>query len=204
MANAKLRRYELVFLIQPDAEEEARKNLVARMLGILEEGGAHLIQKEEWGKRKLSYEIEKFNKAYYYYVEFISSPGLSHEIERIFRLTDDCVRYQTIRLEDEIDPDDLDRFAIISGDGEEEVVDEPAAEAAADEPAAEAAAEEPAAEAAAEEPAAEVAAEEPAAEAAAVEAAPAVEAAAEPTGETVEETSEETSEEKASDEEVVS
>jgi small subunit ribosomal protein S6 len=195
MANAKLRRYELVFLIQPDAEEEARKNLVARMLGILEEGGAHLIQKEEWGKRKLSYEIEKFNKAYYYYVEFISSPGLSHEIERIFRLTDDCVRYQTIRLEDEIDPDDLDRFAIISGDGEEEVVDEPAAEAAADEPAAEAAAEEPAA---------EVAAEEPAAEAAAVEAAPAVEAAAEPTGETVEETSEETSEEKASDEEVVS
>ncbi|MEE2757173.1 MAG: 30S ribosomal protein S6 [Myxococcota bacterium] len=120
MANAKLRRYELVFLIQPEAEDDARTHLVNRMLGILKDGGAHLIQNEEWGKRKLAYEIAKFNKAYYYYVEFIASPGLSHEIERVFRLTDDCLRYQTIRLEDEIDPDHLDRFAILGDDDNED------------------------------------------------------------------------------------
>jgi small subunit ribosomal protein S6 len=120
MANAKLRRYELIFLIQPEAEDEARKHLVGRMLGILNDGGAHLIQNEEWGKRKLAYEIAKFNKAYYYYVEFIATPGLTHEIERVFRLTDDCLRYQTIRLEDDIDPDHLDRYPILTEDEEPE------------------------------------------------------------------------------------
>jgi small subunit ribosomal protein S6 len=120
MANAKLRRYELIFLIQPEAEDEARKHLVGRMLGILNDGGVYLIQNEEWGKRKLAYEIAKFNKAYYYYVEFIATPGLTHEIERVFRLTDDCLRYQTIRLEDDIDPDHLDRYPILTEDEEPE------------------------------------------------------------------------------------
>ncbi len=127
MANAKIRRYELVFLIQPEAAEEARTHLVNRTLEILKEGGAHLIENEEWGKRKLAYEIAKFNKAYYYYVQFIAQPGLSHEIERVFRLTDDCLRYQTILLEDGIDPDHLDRYPIIV----EEEQSEPEAEEAA-------------------------------------------------------------------------
>jgi small subunit ribosomal protein S6 len=118
MANAKIRRYELIFLIQPEAEEDARAHLLKRTLDILSEGGAHLIQNEEWGKRKLAYEIAKHNKAYYYYLEFIATPGLTHEIERVFRLTDDCLRYQTIRLEDGIDPEQLDRFTIISGEEE--------------------------------------------------------------------------------------
>ena len=122
MANAKLRRYELVFLIQPEAEEEARTHLVDRTLTILKEGGAHLLENEEWGKRKLAYEIAKFNKAYYFYVQFIAQPGLSHEIERVFRLTDDCLRYQTILLEEGIDPDHLDRYPILTEDGETEEV----------------------------------------------------------------------------------
>ena len=125
MANAKLRRYELVFLIQPESEEEARTHLVNRALEILNEGDAHVLQNESWGKRKLAYEIDKFNKAYYFYLQFIAKPGLTHEIERVFRLTDDCLRYQTIRLEDGIDPDHLDRYPVLTdGDNEETETEE--------------------------------------------------------------------------------
>ena len=111
MANAKLRRYELIYLVQPEAEEEQRTRVQETVLKVLQEENALIIQNEEWGKRKLAYEIEKFNKAYYFYLEFVTKPGLSHEIERRLRLLDDCVRFQTIKLEDGIDPDNLDRFA---------------------------------------------------------------------------------------------
>jgi len=128
MANAKLRRYELIYLIQPEAEEEQRTRVSDAVLQVLTDAEALIIQNEEWGKRKLAYEIEKFNKAYYYYVEFVTQPGLSHEIERRLRLMDDCVRFQTIKLEDGIAPDTLDRFTPVasddsadSGDAAEEV-----------------------------------------------------------------------------------
>lgn len=128
MANAKLRRYELIYLVQPEAEEEQRTRVQETALKVLNDENALIIQNEDWGKRKLAYEIEKFNKAYYYYLEFVTKPGLTHEIERRLRLLDDCVRFQTIKLEDGIDPDNLDRFAPApagdnteSGDAAEEV-----------------------------------------------------------------------------------
>ena len=111
MVKAKLRRYELIYLILPEAEVEQRTRVAETTLTILTEGDALIIQNEEWGKRKLAYEIEKFNKAYYNYLEFVAKPGLTHEIERRLRLTDDCIRFQTIKLEEGIDPDNLDRFA---------------------------------------------------------------------------------------------
>jgi small subunit ribosomal protein S6 len=126
MANAKLRRYELIYLIQPEAEEEQRTRVSESVAAVLTEAEALIIQNEEWGKRKLAYEIEKFNKAYYYYLEFVTQPGLTHEIERRLRLLDDCVRFQTIKLEDGIDPDNLDRFTPVATDDNEESGDEAA------------------------------------------------------------------------------
>ena len=120
MANAKLRRYELIYLVQPEAEEEQRTRVQETVLKVLNDENALIIQNEDWGKRKLAYEIEKFNKAYYFYLEFVTKPGLTHEIERRLRLLDDCVRFQTIKLEDGIDPDNLDRFAPVpAGDNTE-------------------------------------------------------------------------------------
>ena len=73
MATDKLRRYELIYLVQPEAEDEVRETATGSMLKILEESGATVIKNEDWGKRKLAYEIDKVNKAYYNYLEFIAS-----------------------------------------------------------------------------------------------------------------------------------
>ena len=112
MATDKVRRYELIYLIEPEAEDETRQGATNMMVKILEESGATILKNEEWGKRKLAYEIQKVNKAYYNYLEFIAKPGVSHEMERVLRtnLQGVCIRYQTIKLEEGIDPRQIDRY----------------------------------------------------------------------------------------------
>ena len=161
MAVEKLRRYELIYLVHPEAEEGQLGRMKDRVGQVLSDYNALILKREDWGKRKLAYEIEKVNKAYYRYIEFISQPAMIAELERVLRLVDVVIRYQTIRLEDNIPADSLDRFEPAA---EEEVKspaqteDEPAAKAA---PVAEAAVEPaPVEEAAAEEVVAEEAAAE--------------------------------------------
>ena len=135
MAKLKLRKYELIYLVQPEATDEDRQKINDRVdLTIEKYGTSKLIKREEWGKRKLSYEIRKFNKAYYYYHIVVGPPGLTQEIERVLRMLDNCVRFMTIKLEEDLDP--------VTSLADEPVADEvaPADDAAAEEPAAEAAA----------------------------------------------------------------
>ena len=174
MAVEKLRRYELIFLVHPEAEDGQIGRMKDRVGQVLSDYNALVLKREDWGKRKLAYEIEKVNKAYYRYIEFISQPSMIAELERILRLTDVVIRYQTIRLDDGIPADSLDRFepaAEEEAKGEPEPITEiteeaPAAEAA---PAAEESSAEEAAPEAAEAAAEEIVAEEAAAEESAAE-----------------------------------
>ena len=130
-----LRRYEFVYLVQPEAEEETRARVASRINEILESAEARQLKREEWGKRKLAYEIQKFNKAYYFNLEFISRPGTTHEIERVLGLLDDCIRFQTIKLEEGITEDDFDRFPLLGEDAPAEEAEEAKASAEAEAPA---------------------------------------------------------------------
>jgi small subunit ribosomal protein S6 len=114
MAVEKLRRYELIYLVHPDAEEAQLSRMEERINQVTTDFEALVIKREDWGKRKLSYEIEKVNKAYYRYLEFVVRPTMIAEIERVLRLTDVVIRYQTIKLEDGIPADGLDRFEVVN------------------------------------------------------------------------------------------
>jgi len=105
MAMKKYRKYELIYLIQSEATDEERQKIHDRVEHVIEEGEAWLISREDWGKRKLAYEINKQNKAYYSYLTFVAAPGLTAEIERVLRMQDNCIRFITIRLEDNITED---------------------------------------------------------------------------------------------------
>jgi small subunit ribosomal protein S6 len=105
MAKQKLRKYELIYLIQPEASDEDREKVHTRVRNVLTEADAKLLKFEEWGKRKLAYEIQKQGKAYYFYLIYVTGPDTNLEIERVLRMLDACVRFQVIRLEDGLDPD---------------------------------------------------------------------------------------------------
>ena len=116
MAVEKLRRYELIYLVHPEAEDEQITRMEQRIDQVLSDYETLVIKREDWGKRKLAYEIEKVNKAYYRYMEFVVKPVMITELERVLRLVDVVIRYQTIRLEENIPANTLDRFVVETPD----------------------------------------------------------------------------------------
>lgn len=135
MAQKKYRKYEVIYLVQPEATDEERQKISDRVDLVIEEGDCWLAEREDWGKRKLAYEINKQNKAYYTYLTLLSAPGVTAELERVLRLLDGVIRFMTIKLEDNIPEDKLAEL-LKSDEPEPEAVVEtedaaPAAEEAA-------------------------------------------------------------------------
>lgn len=98
----KLRRYELVYIVQPEATDEERSKIEERVVHICEKMHAHVLKKEDWGKRKLAYEIKKCSKGYYVYFVLAAKSAVPAEIERQLRQVDAVLRYLTIVLDRDI------------------------------------------------------------------------------------------------------
>lgn len=94
-----MNRYEAVLIFRPDMAEAERTELFDRFKGIIEEDG-EVTNVDDWGKRRLAYEINYIKEGYYYIVEFNSNPDHIREFERRLRLSDFVIRYMVIRKED--------------------------------------------------------------------------------------------------------
>ena len=166
-----MREFETTFIVQPEISDEACTDLCGRLDAILEGKGAQRVMLDDWGKRKLAYEIQRFQKGHYFVLYYLDDGAVIPEVERTLRLEESVLRFLTVRAKDRVA--DVDA-RIAEGVEAERIQREKAEERAAREAEAERQARE-AAEAAA---AAGAAA---AAEAAAASAAAAAEAAAQPT-----------------------
>jgi len=94
-----MRNYETIFILKPTLEEEVRKELINKFTSIISADG-EVVKIEEWGNRKLAYEIEKFRDGYYVLVNFNAAPSLPMELERNYRIADDVIRYMIVNLDD--------------------------------------------------------------------------------------------------------
>ena len=94
-----MRKYEVMFAVQPRIDEEAKKAVVDRFVNILSEG-AEAVEVKDLGKKRLAYEIEDFSDAYYYVVELTSETDAStKEFDRLAKISDDIIRHMVVRLE---------------------------------------------------------------------------------------------------------
>ncbi|NLW21765.1 MAG: 30S ribosomal protein S6 [Tissierellia bacterium] len=94
-----MRKYEAVFIFVPNLEEEKRNQLFDRLKGVIEADGT-INNVDEWGNRKLAYEIKDFTEGYYVIVNFESTPETVDELDRICKISDGMMRHMIIR-EDE-------------------------------------------------------------------------------------------------------
>ena len=94
-----MRKYETLFILRPSIEEEKKNEVLEKFKGIIAADG-EVEKVEEWGNRKLAYEIEKIREGYYVLVHFNANPTLPKELERNFRISDDVIRYIVVNLED--------------------------------------------------------------------------------------------------------
>lgn len=94
-----MRKYEAVFIFMPNMEEDARNAVFDRLKGIIEEKGS-IENIDEWGNRKLAYEINDFKEGYYFVVNFLGDTETVNELERVSKITDSIIRHMIIREEE--------------------------------------------------------------------------------------------------------
>ncbi len=92
-----MNKYELVYILKPSVEEEKRTQLLERFRGIIETEGA-IENVDEWGSRRLAYEIDKVNEGYYVLVNFSSGIEVIKELNRNLRIIDDVLRHLIVRV----------------------------------------------------------------------------------------------------------
>ncbi len=92
--------YEVVFIIRPDAGDDIVKGIIQKVREIVEGQQGQVVKVDEWGKRRLAYHIKKYSEGFYVCADTSSTPAASKEVERILRLNEDVIRYQTVRKEE--------------------------------------------------------------------------------------------------------
>lgn len=90
-----LKKYETIFIINPEVGEENTKALVEKFKTMIETS-AQLESIDEWGKRKLAYEINDKTEGYYVLVNFSASPDFPSELERVYKITEGILKFITI------------------------------------------------------------------------------------------------------------
>lgn len=91
-----MNKYETIFLMKNDLTEEQRNKVVDTIKNYLIENG-NVTNTEDLGKKKLAYEIRKYNEAYYYIIEFAAKLETIRELERMYRINDDILKFVVIR-----------------------------------------------------------------------------------------------------------
>jgi len=93
-----MRNYETIFVLKANLEEEKRIEAIEKFKGIINADG-EVESVEEWGVRKLAYEIQKMREGYYVLVNFKANVTLPKELERNFRISDDVLRFIVVNKE---------------------------------------------------------------------------------------------------------
>lgn len=102
-----MRRYETIFIVDPDLSGEEHAPLFERLKLLFSQLGGFLVSIDEWGLRKLAYEIEKKTRGYYVRLDYCGTGALINEIERFFRIDDRVLKYLTVLLEEDVDLESL-------------------------------------------------------------------------------------------------
>jgi len=116
-----MRYYETLYLINPTLSDEDCGKVVVKFNNIIEKNKGVVVKVEEWGKKILAYEVKKYDKGYYVLLRYCGGPGITEEIKRAFSLDSKVIKYQTIKLSDNADPEAL---KVKANEGKDKAVEE--------------------------------------------------------------------------------
>jgi len=98
-----MRRYETFVIIDPDVSQEQGGQLCERVKELIAQMNGILVFEDDWGERKLAYEIRKKERGHYVRFDYCGGAELVNEIERFFRIDDRALKYMTVLLDKEAD-----------------------------------------------------------------------------------------------------
>jgi small subunit ribosomal protein S6 len=94
-----MRKYEIMYIVRPNIEDEAKKALIERFDSILKDNGAEVIESKDWGKRRLAYEINDFRDGYYQLMTVNAETKAVDEFTRLAKISEDIIRQIVIKDE---------------------------------------------------------------------------------------------------------
>jgi small subunit ribosomal protein S6 len=97
------REYETIYVLRPNTGNEQVAEVNTRVRGVIENMGGKVIKVDNWGKRRLAYEVAKERKGIYLYWQYLATPGVVEEAERNLRMLDSVIRYLTVKVDSDID-----------------------------------------------------------------------------------------------------
>lgn len=97
-----MREYETTFIVQPEISDEGAKELLTRIDGLLERSGAIRLLHDDQGKRRLAYDIKKFQKGRYVTSYYLSDGSAVGVVERALRLEESVLRFLTVMADPEV------------------------------------------------------------------------------------------------------
>ncbi len=98
------REYETVLILRPEIGKQSIVELVERIRSILEREGGSLIRVDNWGLRTLAYAIRRNKRGVYLYTRYLGGSGMVTELERNLRINDQVLRFLTVLIDEDVDP----------------------------------------------------------------------------------------------------
>jgi small subunit ribosomal protein S6 len=102
-----MKRYETIAIVGPDVSPDERVVLFDRCREIINQQNGTILELDEWGSRKLAYEIKKKLRGYYVRFDYCGNGSLVQELERFFRIDERVLKFLTVLLEEDVDPEKI-------------------------------------------------------------------------------------------------
>lgn len=95
-----MNKYEIMFVVRPDMEENEIKKTAEEMKKVLTDAKAKVLDEKAMGQKELAYEIKKFNTGYYFLLTVEASKEAEQEFNRVARINESLLRHIVVRVED--------------------------------------------------------------------------------------------------------
>ena len=102
-----MRYYETLYLINPNLANDDYKEVVTKFNDLIEAKKGVVTKTDEWGKKSLAYPVKKFDKGFYVLLQYCGEAAIADDLQRGLRLDDRILKFQTIKLGNNVDPEEL-------------------------------------------------------------------------------------------------
>ena len=92
-----MNKYELAVVVSAKVEDDVRTATVEKAKALIVRFGGTVTEVEDWGKKKLAYEIQHMKEGFYYFIQFEAEATAPAEIEKRMRIMDNVIRYLVVR-----------------------------------------------------------------------------------------------------------
>ncbi|MCA9772383.1 MAG: 30S ribosomal protein S6 [Myxococcales bacterium] len=107
-----MRKYETIYILNPNTSVEDTRKIAGIIVDGIGRGGGKLTKIEDWGIKRLSYLIKKFSRGHYILAEYAGDGPIVRELERVLKISEWVLKYQTVKIEDQVALDQLVEFKL--------------------------------------------------------------------------------------------